>query len=621
MRPMADVAPQVESPIQAFVERLHDRYARLGTGRVATYIPELARADPDWFGIAIATVDGRVYEAGDTRNTFTIQSISKPLTYGLALEDRGRAAVLARIGVEPTGEAFNSISLAPDTGAPLNPLINAGAIAATSLVAGSSPADRLERLLATYSLYAGRRLSIDQAVYASERATGHRNRAIGHMLRNFDILEDDPEDALDLYFRQCSALVDCRDLALVAATLANGGINPLSGERALRHEFVGDVLSVMATCGMYDYAGEWMHAVGLPAKSGVGGGILAVLPGQLGIAVFSPPLDEHGNSVRGIAVCKDLSSELDLHLMRVPRAAQAAVRARYTLEDVASKRQRTPAERAQLGAVGGRARVYVLQGDLLFSAVEAVARRIIEESDGTDYALVDFRHVTMIEASAGRMLLALWRELAAHGKRLVLADAESHPWFVRFMAEELQDAEGPGRLRVMPDLDTALEWCEDRLLAGPGGAPPAPLGVSLAQHELCRGLDPEELAHLETLLEPRGHAPGELIVRRGEAARELFLLLRGKVSVTFDRPDGRPERLATLMPGMAFGEMAVVNRGPRTADVRADTAVECRVLSTQAFDRLSDTHPRIKIKLLENLLRNVATMLAMLNRAVATLSG
>jgi glutaminase len=620
MRPMADVAPQVESPIQAFLEQLHDRHARLRTGRVATYIPELAKADPDWFGIAFATIDGRVYEAGDTRRTFTIQSISKPLTYGLALEDRGRAAVLSRIGVEPTGEAFNSISLAPDTGAPLNPLINAGAIAATSLVAGTSPEDRLERLLGTYSLHAGRRLSIDQAVYASERATGHRNRAIGHMLRNFDILEDDPDAVLDLYFRQCSALVDCRDLALVAATLANGGVNPATGERALRHEFVGDVLSVMTTCGMYDFAGEWVHAVGLPAKSGVGGGIMAVLPGQLGIAVFSPPLDEHGNSVRGIAVCRDLSQELDLHLMRVPRAARAAVRARWTLENVASKRQRTAAERSQLNAIGGRARIYVLQGDLLFAAVEAVVRRIVEESEGTDYAILDFRHVMMIEAPAARMLLALWRELAAHGKRLLLADVEGHPGFVRFMAEELQEAEGPERLRVMPDLDAALEWCEDRLLAGPTGVPSVPFGVSLAQHELCRGLDPAELAHLETLLEPRGYAPGEPIVRRGEAARELFLLLRGKVSVVIERADGRPERLSTLLPGMAFGELAVVNRGPRAADVRADTAVECRALSTQAFDRLSETHPAIKIKLLENLLRNVATMLVMLDRAVATLS-
>jgi len=210
----------MKSPIQEYLERLHEKYAELRDGEVATYIPELAKANPEWFGICVATTDGRIYEVGDTHQPFTIQSTSKPFTYGLALEDRGRDAVLAKIGVEPTGDAFNSISLAPGTGCPLNPMINAGAIVATSLVAGYSPEDKLRRLLGVYSLYAGRQLSLDPAVYESERATGHRNRAIGYMLRNFDILSGDPEPALDLYFRQCSVSIDCRDLSLMAATLA-----------------------------------------------------------------------------------------------------------------------------------------------------------------------------------------------------------------------------------------------------------------------------------------------------------------------------------------------------------------------------------------------------------------
>jgi glutaminase A len=288
----------VASPIHHYLESLHKKYARVQAGDVASYIPELATADPDWFGICIATTDGQVYEVGDTRQAFTMQSISKPLVYGLALEDRGREAVLNTIGVEPTGDAFNSISLAPDTGRPLNPLINAGAIAATSLVAGSSDADKLHRILGVVSLYAGRQLSIDHVVYDSERATGHRNRAIGHMLRNFAILTEDPESALNLYFQQCSICIDCRDLSVIAASLANGGVNPLTGERVVRPEWVEDILSVMTTCGMYDYAGEWVYRVGMPAKSGVAGGILAVLPGQLGIGVFSPPLDARGNSIR-----------------------------------------------------------------------------------------------------------------------------------------------------------------------------------------------------------------------------------------------------------------------------------------------------------------------------------
>src|SRR5262245_34586369 len=205
----------IPSPIQILLDRLHGRYAALSDGQVATYIPELAKADPDAFGICLATTDGRVYEAGDTRRSFTIQSISKPFVYGMALEDHGETAVRARIGVEPTGDAFNSISLAPDTGCPLNPMINAGAIAATALVAGHSRDDRLARLLGALSLYAGRDLEVETAVYRSERATGHRNRAIGHMLRTFDILREDPEATLDLYFRQCSVAVQCRDLSIM----------------------------------------------------------------------------------------------------------------------------------------------------------------------------------------------------------------------------------------------------------------------------------------------------------------------------------------------------------------------------------------------------------------------
>jgi len=327
-------------PIQRTLSALHARFRALADGEVATYIPELARANPGWFGISLATADGHVYEVGDTRQPFTIQSISKPFVYGLALEDRGKPAVLARVGVEPTGDAFNEISLESTTGRPRNPMINAGAITSTSLVAGHSLEDRWERILALFSVYAGRRLRLDETVYRSESDTGHRNRAISHMLRNFGIIEHDPEPDLDLYFRQCSIEVTARDLSVMGATLANGGTNPITRERALRPSNVDEVLSVMTTCGMYDYAGEWVYRVGLPAKSGVAGGILAVLPGQLALGVFSPPLDARGNSVRGVAVCESISEELELHFLRAPRPAISAVRSRSTLRTLDSKRVR-----------------------------------------------------------------------------------------------------------------------------------------------------------------------------------------------------------------------------------------------------------------------------------------
>lgn len=611
----------MKSPIQEYLERLHQKYTELRDGEVATYIPELAKANPEWFGICLATTDGCIYEVGDTRQLFTIQSISKPLTYGLALEDRGRAAVLAKIGVEPTGDAFNSISLAPETGCPLNPMINAGAIAAASLVAGYSQEDRLHRLLGVYSLYAGRPLSVDAAVYESERTTGHRNRAIGHMLRNFGILSEDPEPALDLYFRQCSVSVDCRDLGVMAATLANGGVNPLSGERAVQAEFVEDVLSVMTTCGMYDYAGEWVYQVGMPAKSGVAGGVLVVLPGQLGIGVFSPRLDPRGNSVRGVRVCTDLSRDLQLHFLRAARSSRSAIRAQYNVANVRSKRRRPEREENVLREVGNRAWVYELQGDFLLPAIEAVVRLIVDRSDVLDIAVLDLKRVTQIAEPAGRILFDLLKGLQGRDKQLVLVAGREHSRFLRFFEEQRITTMGrPLRAVTFSDLDAALEWCENRLIAGRGDgwAPPPP--VELAEHEFCRGLDRQALAHLEGLLERRCFAQGEYLIRKGDAADEVYLLMSGEVSVVITLADGRLKRMSTLSAGMTFGELAIVGRAARTADVRADKPVECYVLSAAAFDRLGETHPKIKVTLLQTMLRNAHKMVTGLTQEVTTLA-
>jgi glutaminase len=316
----------VASPLRAFLRELHAKYQPLRAGAVADYIPELTKADPDWFGVCVVTVGGQVFEFGDSQQSFTIQSISKPFVYGLALTDYGRADVLAKIGVEPSGDAFNSIALEQRTKRPHNPMVNAGAIAAASLIKGEGPAERLDRALEMFRRYIGHAVTVDMAVFTSERATGHRNRAIAYLMRNFGMIDERVDEALDLYFKQCAILVTCRDLAVMAATLANRGVNPLSGERALAVEYVRDVLSVMYTCGMYDFAGEWAYKVGLPAKSGVGGGIIAVVPGQAGIGVFSPLLDEHGNSARGIRVCEELAERYGLHVFegRGPHDALAA---------------------------------------------------------------------------------------------------------------------------------------------------------------------------------------------------------------------------------------------------------------------------------------------------------
>jgi glutaminase len=304
----------VTSPFQAYLTDLHEELRSITDGAVASYIPELARVAPDLLGICVVTVDGRVFAVGDAEQPFTIQSVSKPFMYGLALEDNGRDAMLRHVGVEPTGDAFNAIVLDEATNRPYNPMVNAGAIAVAGHIAGADPTARLNRVLAMFERYAGRPILMDASVFTSERTTGHRNRAIAHLMRNFGMIGERIDEILDLYFQQCSLLVTCRDLAMMGATLANGGVNPLTGEQALDRQYVGDVLSVMYTCGMYDYSGEWAYRVGLPAKSGVGGGIVAVAPGRLGIGVFAPRLDPRGNSVCGVRACIALAERYGLHI-------------------------------------------------------------------------------------------------------------------------------------------------------------------------------------------------------------------------------------------------------------------------------------------------------------------
>jgi glutaminase len=304
-----------EHRLQELIDQLHAKHVPLSAGQVATYIPELAKADPADFGIAIATADGRLFSVGDCDRPFTIQSISKPFTFGMALEELGEETVSRFVGVEPSGDAFNSIWLHGGTNRPYNPMVNTGAIAVTALLHRRYGDHTFDRVLERFSAMAGRRLSMDEAVYDSERRTGHRNRAIAHLLLNFDLVHEQAEAALDVYFKQCSILVTTRDLATMAATLANMGRNPITGEHALLDmASIKDVLSVMFTCGMYDYSGQWAYRVGVPAKSGVSGGVMAVVNRQLGVASYSPRLDPQGNSVRGIEVCVDMAKRLGLHV-------------------------------------------------------------------------------------------------------------------------------------------------------------------------------------------------------------------------------------------------------------------------------------------------------------------
>ncbi len=301
------------SPLREVLRELHHRLSSNEDGQVANYIPELATADPKQFGITVCTVDGQIVEVGDCLKSFTIQSVSKPFIFGMALDEHGVDPVLAKVGVEPTGEAFNSIVLDEASNRPFNPMVNAGAIATADLIPGKDYPERVKRMLDMFSRYCGREIHVDNAVFMSERVTGHRNRAMAHLMRNFGMVGEHFQDSLELYFQQCSVVVTAHDLAVMGATLANGGQNPLTQQRAISAANVKYLLSIMLTCGMYDFAGEWAFRVGIPAKSGVGGGIVAVVPGVAGIGLFSPKLDAKGNSVRGVAACSELSRRFGLH--------------------------------------------------------------------------------------------------------------------------------------------------------------------------------------------------------------------------------------------------------------------------------------------------------------------
>ncbi len=603
------------SPIDNYLARLHTKYSGFQEGSVADYIPELAKANPDWFGICIATRDGHVYEAGDTRQRFTIQSISKALAYGLALEDRGEDYILSRISVEPSGDAFNAISLKSGTGMPFNPMINAGAIATCGQIQSKGGLSRFDRILAYLSACAGRSLDIDTGVYQSESSTGHRNRAIGWMLRNFDIINEEPTDILETYFQQCSIRVNCRDLALMGATLANQGRNPLTKEQAIQPDFVDNILSVMSSCGMYDYSGEWLYRVGLPAKSGVGGGILAVLPGQLGIGIFSPALDAQGNSARGIKVCEDLAHELALHQFSNGSAPQPSLRLSYDGSQVSSCRRRSPQLQQTLRAIGHRIRVLELQGELIFSTFEPVVRLVLKRAPYCQFLILDLQNTVNIDDVSLKLIGQLHSDLLAQGVQIFICNMSK---FSRLFRRK-----GLEQIVQFGNEDTALEHCENLLLqqmVGSGWNVVKP--VSLMNHSLLGSLSEQERSWLDIQMDKGEAVKGDYLIRAGDAGDCLFLLLTGSVEVRLPSETGQAgNRVDVFEAGMCFGEMGFLDGSPRSADVVALDQITFRVLTRQLFDRLDNDYPQLKIKLLQQLSSLLSANLRKSNAELAAYKG
>ncbi len=599
----------MKSLVQDYVDGLHRELTGERSGSVADYIPELAVVDPDAFAICLATSDGYVYEAGDSRKRFAIQSISKPFSYALALTDRGTEAVATKVDVEPSGEPFNEISLDPVTERPRNPMINAGAITAASLVRGEGVDERFERIRRFYSRFAGRDLGLDEAMYRSEDRTGHRNRAIGYLLREYGILEEDPNITLGVYFRQCSIEVDCRDLSLMAATLADSGVHPLTGDRVLDPVINQRVLSVMTTCGMYNAAGDWVTEVGLPAKSGVGGGILAVLPGQLGLAVFSPRLDAHGNSVRGVAACRRLSTDLELHFLHVSRAARSAVRAAYDVVDRPSRRRRSPVEHELLLLVGRRARVYELHGDLLFAGAESVIRRLTAEADDLDVLVLDVRAVDETAAVTRRLMVDVREQLRAYGVEAVLVDPTG--------AVVDLDPDPAKRVRHFTDVNEAVAYAEDVLLARHTGPTEHAGAMPIQDHPLLRELPAERLELIVPRLERRTYADGDDVVRSGDPAQGLFLIVAGPVEVSVDQAGVR-HHLSMFTAGTTFGVAYAVAGREYDIDATARGDVVAMVLPAAAIAELTAAAPDLMLTLMSRLVTGAFEQMDWVTRALVS---
>ena len=607
------------APVQDYLVELHERVSGLTGGKPADYIPELGKANPAAFGIALATVDGEVYSVGDADQAFTIQSVSKPFMYGYALQRYGRDAVLTHVGVEPTGEAFNSIVLDEVANRPFNPMVNAGAIAVAELMSGQTQEQRSANMLALFGGLAGRELTIDERVFRSEEATGHRNRAIAYMMLNSGMIRRDPNEVLDLYFRQCSVNVTCRDLAIMAATLANDGTNPVTGQSMYDAQYVRDVVSVMNSCGMYDYAGEWAYEVGMPAKSGVSGCIIAVIPGQIGIGVFSPPIDTHGNSVRGIRVCQEISNEFELHAFNNRTNVRSVIRRDYRGDVVSSNRLRTPEERKVLAKDGHQVVVIEVQGALFFGSAEQLLRKLTLLAAGASFVVVDFKRVHFADTSARKLIYRAARAMAGGEAELVFSAIADDGPLGPLARELIEHGEAARVVRVFSDTDVALEWCEDQLLAR---SPQVSLGpkFALAELDLFKGLKQAELRLIEAIVRPLVFDKGEVIIREGAEAKLFFVLARGTVSVQI-RTHGsdRKKRVASIGPGLSFGEMALLDGGKRSADIVADERVVCYGLAVEQLHELAAQHPSIMVTILGNLTREFSERLRHANEEIRAL--
>lgn len=580
----------MQTPLYRLLKSCYDDILGDLTGKVADYIPELSKSDPGRFGISLATLDGYVYDIGDSQLPFTIQSISKAFVFSLALESLGSDHVESVISVEPSGEAFNAIRLTADN-RPFNPMVNAGAIACTGLIVATEGKKSFEKIHDILSRFAGRNLEVDEAVYRSEILTGDRNRAIAWLLRNYSRLPNDVDFVLDVYFKQCSILVTAHDLAVMAATLANSGINPVTREQIVSPYVVARTLSVMTSSGMYDYAGQWLYKVGMPAKSGVGGGIIASLPAALGIGTYSPNLDSYGNSVRGIRVCERISSYLNLHVLSRKDDVKTCILADYGISGISSRRSRRQEELNTLQEHHDEVRIIELIGALTFATMDYVSRALVVSSSNLKYLILDIRRVPTISDAAIILLKSLRDDIENSKIKFIFSGIKN--------GSEIYDHIN-SRSNLLSDasfllLDEAIEWVEDDIICRYNGVLNSSENVSLNQQLLLAEFSEYEIDNISRICVERRYKSGEQILFTGEPSESFYFLQAGKVSVKLRSGI----RLSSLSAGMSFGEMALLEN-VRSADVWADTDVRCLELTLSEYRKFTKAYPECGEKLMRN---------------------
>jgi glutaminase len=590
------------SPIVQLLREIHGRFAGAVAGAPSARNARLAQADPQSFGLCLVTADGQIYEVGDTAQAFPMEALVRPFALGAVLESRPAPELLTRLGLSGGG-----------TGS--SPLTDSGAAVVEQQICRAAGTNAVARVLEVLDAAAGRALRVDEAyakTIAAEPLAGGRTASA---LAAAGISGEDAENVAALHSRLNAVAVTCRDLGIMAATLANRGVNPVTGRMALGASRTDGVLSALSAFGMGEHSGEWLFEVGLPATYGAAGGFFAVLPGRLGLAVFSPALDAAGRSARGLAVCRTLARELEWHAFDQMTEGPVVLRLRCHAGQVNSSRVRTPVEARVLREHGHTIKIYQLQGHLDFATTEVVIREVMRDFPEISYAILDCKRVVSLSASAGRLLGELLMTLDGAGKRLVFTHSAHLDGLRRFLQERLGEALD-GQFYTFRDGDFALEWCENRMMHEHLPTWQTVRSAALEDYELFAGLTAEELGLVGKLLLRRRYVQDDTIVKAGERADELFLLAYGLVSVTLRFEDGVAKRVATFAAGSIFGEMAMLDGCPRSANVEADTDCVCDVLRVEDFRRIGEAYPAIKIKMLENLGRILSQKLRKSNREI-----